>query len=338
MITLKDLAKELNVSISTVSKALNNSYEISEDTIAKVKELAKKYNYKPNKAALSLKKSKTRTIGVVLPNILNPFFARSLHSIEQEASKHDYSIITCISNESIDKEKKSIELLTDGSVDGFLISVAEETQTSGEVEHLEELMLYNRLPVVMFDRFIKSIDCDKVIIDDLKAVYEATNYLISEGRKKIILLDSLTGLNVGKLRVDGYKKAIEESNSYKNAPIIFEVTNDANVDDSIEKIMSAHKDIDAIIAIDNVLGVVALNIARKFNISMPSELSIIGFSGKNVVVFTNPKLTTISQHTEEIGKRALQLLIDRIEKKDVSENKTLVIDTNLIHRETTKYK
>ncbi len=337
MVTLKDLAKELNVSVSTVSKALNNSYEISEETIAKVKDLAKKYNYKPNKAALSLKKSKTKTIGVIIPNILNPFFARSLHSIEEEASKHDYSIITCISNESIKKEKKSIELLTDGSVDGFLISVSEETQTTNEIAHLKEVIDSN-IPMVMYDRFVKSIDCDKVIIDDYKAVFDATNYLISEGRKKIVLLDSLTGLNVGKLRVEGYNQAILESKLYDQKPIVFEISNDAEVDNNVEKIISQNKNIDAIIAIDNTLGVVALNIAKKENKKIPEDISIIGFSGKNIIVFTNPKLTTISQHTEEIGKRALELLINRIEKKDESQLKTVIIDTNLVHRQTTKYK
>ena len=337
MVTLKDLAKELNVSVSTVSKALNNSYEISEETIAKVKDLAKKYNYKPNKAALSLKKSKTKTIGVIIPNILNPFFARSLHSIEEEASKHDYSIITCISNESIKKEKKSIELLTDGSVDGFLISVSEETQTTNEIAHLKEVIDSN-IPMVMYDRFVKSINCDKVIIDDYKAVFDTTNYLISEGRKKIVLLDSLTGLNVGKLRVEGYNQAVLESKLYDRKPIVFEISNDAEVDDNVEKIINQNKDIDAIIAIDNTLGVVALNIAKKENKKIPEDISIIGFSGKNIIVFTNPKLTTISQHTEEIGKRALELLINRIEKKDESQLKTAIIDTSLIHRQTTKYK
>ena len=337
MVTLKDLAKELNVSVSTVSKALNNSYEISENTIAKVKNLAKKYNYKPNKAALSLKKSKTKTIGVIIPNILNPFFARSLHSIEKEASKHDYSVITCISNETIKKEKKSIELLTDGSVDGFLISVSEETQMTNETAHLKEV-LDSDIPMVMYDRFVKSIDCDKVIIDDYKAVFNATNYLISEGRKKIILLDSLTGLNVGKLRVDGYKHAIVESKLYKQKPIVFEISNEEDVDISVERIIKKNKDIDAIIAIDNTLGVVALNIIKKENKKIPEDISIIGFSGKNIIVFTNPKLTPISQHTEEIGRKALELLINRIEKKEASQLKTITIDTTLIHRQTTKYK
>lgn len=336
MITLKDLAKELNISVSTVSKALNDSYEISEDTTAKVKELAKKYNYKRNKAALSLKRSKTRTIGVIIPNILNPFFARSLHSIEEEASKHDYSIITCISNELLKKEKKSIELLTDGSVDGFLISVAEETQRKQEIVHLEEV-IRDEIPMVMFDRSIKSIECDKVITDDYTSLFDATNYLIREGRKHIVLLNSLQGLNVGELRVKGYRAAVIESQVYKGEPIIEEIENDDNVEENLQRIFIKHKEADAIIAIDNTLGAIALNVLRNYGKQVPKEVSVIGFSGKNIIVFTDPKLTTISQHSEQIGQVAVRRLIERIEEQTKEEAKTIVINTELQHRETTKY-
>ncbi|CAM1342305.1 LacI family DNA-binding transcriptional regulator [Tenacibaculum amylolyticum] len=338
MITLKDLAKELKVSVSTVSKALNDSYEISEDTIAKVKELAKKHNYKPNKAALSLKKNKTRTIGVILPNILNPFFARSLHSIEEEASKHNYSIITCISNESLEKEKKSISLLTDGSVDGFLISVAEETQKSEEIVHLEEVLSYD-IPMVMFDRSMKKIVCDKVIIDDFMAVYDATNHLIEEGRKKIVLLNALSGLNVGELRVNGYKTAITEATDYREKPIVINIAVDADVDQQLEEVFETYKDIDAVLAIDNTLGAVALNTIKNRELNIPEEISVIGFSGKNIIVFTHPKLTTISQHSEEIGRKALEVLITKIEKENYENtaHTTTIINTKLEHRETTKH-
>ena len=336
MITLKDLAKELNVSVSTVSKALNNSYEISQETIEKVQALATKYNYKPNRAALSLKNSKTKTIGVIIPNILNPFFARSLHGIEQEASKRGYSIITCISNESVDKEKKSIELLNNGSVDGFIISVAEETQSENCVSHLNAV-IDSKIPVVMFDRFMKSVDCDKVIIDDHEAIYDAANHLIQEGRKKIVLLNSLSNLNVGKLRVKGYTDAIIDSKLYKEDPIIFEVPNDNRSEERIEQILKEDVSIDGIIAIDNTLGVVALNIAKKCGYSIPNDISVIGFSGKNIIVFTYPKLTTITQSSEKIGRKAVELILDKIEKPEHLEKKTVIISTKLEHRETTKY-
>ena len=137
MITLKDLAATLGVSVSTVSKALKDSPEISKDTIARVKEIAKELNYRPNTLALSLKNRKTKTIGVIIPDILNAFFARILYGIEQESTALGYNIITCLSNESFEKENNSLHLLANGSVDGFIMSIAEETQSNGEVKHLK---------------------------------------------------------------------------------------------------------------------------------------------------------------------------------------------------------
>ena len=335
MITLKDLAKELKLSISTVSKALNDSYEISKATKLKVKELAYKRNYKPNKAAVSLRKNKTKTIGVIIPNILNPFFARLLHNVEKGASKYDYNIITCISNESLDKEKKSLELLTDGSVDGILIAVAKETQKLNKTEHLADV-IDKRIPMVMFDRFVDYIECDKVITGDYKAVFDATNHLIREGRKNIILLDSLKGLNVGKLSVNGYIDSVNESLIYKQKPRVIEIQNDDELDISLIKFLEKEKNVDGIIAIDNTIGAVAINVLKSKGKKIPEEVSIIGFSSKHIIVFTNPKLSTIAQQSRKIAKESLKILIERIEKNKVNKPKTIIINSKLEHRETTK--
>ena len=333
MVTLKDLAKELKLSVSTVSKALNDSYEISEVTREKVKKLARKKNYKPNKAAVSLRKNKTKTIGVIIPNILNPFYGRLLHNVEKGASKYDYNIITCISNESLDKEKKSLELL-DGSVDGILIAVAKETQTLNDASHLKEVA-DNKVPMVMFDRFIDAIKCDKVITDDYKAVFDATNYFLRQGRKHIVLLNSLSGLNVGKLRVNGYVDAIEQSVIYKQKPKVVEIANDDQIDVNLSKYIKKEKTIDAIIAIDNTLGPVALNVLKNNGRKIPKEVSVIGFSSKHIIVFTDPKLSTIAQQSRKIAKESLRTLIDRIEERNTKEPKTIIINSKLEHREST---
>lgn len=166
-ITLKELAKLLNVSVSTVSKALNDSPEISPKTAERVKELAKLHNYKPNPVAVNLKKSKTGTVGVVIPNISNSFFARVLSGIEAEAQKYDLQVITYISNESYGREKQICDLLTAGFVDGVLIAVSEETQRKRDYDHLFNLVEYD-IPVVMYDRINVSIPADKVGVDDEK--------------------------------------------------------------------------------------------------------------------------------------------------------------------------
>ncbi len=334
MVTLKQLAEQLNVSVSTVSKALHDSDEISPETVKRVKALAKHLNYQPNKMAISLKSSKTKSIGVIIPNVLNHFFAKVLYAIEKEASSKGYDIIICISNESFTKELQSLEVLGNGSVDGFIISIAEETQTKGKTDHFNSI-LQQQLPIVMFDRVANDVDCDKVIIDDFGSVHKATTHLINEGRKKIALFTGIDELSVGKLRSEGYVKALEDSKAYTGKPLIIKYDEEEGFDDYIEEILKSNPDIDGIISADNTSGVIALNKALKLGYKIPGQISIIGFSDDNVLKFTDPKLSTISQHAVDIGKTSVRILIDRINKVSTA-SKTKVIKTDLILRNTTK--
>ncbi|MEN3323276.1 LacI family DNA-binding transcriptional regulator [Mariniflexile soesokkakense] len=333
MVTLKQLAKELNVSISTVSKALNNSEEIGEETVKRVKELAELYNYKPNKVALSLKQSKTKTIGVIIPDILNHFLAKVLFGIEREASKYGYNIITCISNESLEQEKESLRLLANGSVDGFILSLAEETQVKNEIEHFKKTISQG-LPIVMFDRVAHDVLCDKVIVDDFDATYNATKNLLLEKRKNIAFISTLDGLSVGKLRERGYKKAILENNAYE--PIVLKIK---KKDDQQKKIMSFFKKnttIDGVVAADSASGIIAINTAVKLGLKVPKNISVIGFASKSDSYHTIPKLTTIRQHAKEIGANAAQLLINRLQNKSGDiDVKTKIVKTTLIKSKST---
>ncbi|WP_452224290.1 LacI family DNA-binding transcriptional regulator [Lacinutrix chionoecetis] len=334
MITLKALAEKLDVSISTVSKALNGSSEIGEKTIARVKEAAELYNYKPNRVALSLKNSKTKTIGVIIPNILNHFFAKVLCGIERESAKQGYNIITCLSNELYDKEANSLQLLENGSVDGFIMSIAEETQKTNKTEHLKSILDQN-IPVLMFDRVLDTIKCDKVIINDFQAAYNATNHLIKEGRKNIVLINNIDELSVGKLRAKGCFKAIEDATHKTSTLTEIKVEKIADLEAEIEKLFNNNKDIDGIIAIDNISGVVALNEAKKQGYNIPKEISIIGFSDDNVLPFTNPKLSTVTQHSDAIGEASVRLMVKRLESKEPIEAHTKTIDFSLNLRGTT---
>ncbi|MBR9914441.1 MAG: LacI family transcriptional regulator [Algicola sp.] len=335
MVTLKQLAEQLNVSVSTVSKALHDSDEISPDTIERVKSLAKLLNYKPNKLAVSLKSSKTNTIGVIIPNILNHFFAKALYAIEKEASDKGYNIITCVSNELQSKEIESLQLLSNGSVDGFIMSIAEETQVANDFDHIN-LLAQQNIPVVLFDRVSENIACDKVIIDDFGAAYEATKHLLSEGRKNIVLFSDIEDLSVGKLRTNGYTKALSDADDYGRQPKTIILKSDDAIEAVIEKTLQDDDTIDGIVAVDNVSGVIALHKALKLGRNIPEDLSVIGFSDENILKFTNPKLSTVSQHTLEIGKNAVALLIDRINNKGVSQPITKTIRTNLVLRGTTR--
>jgi LacI family transcriptional regulator len=333
MVTLKQLAKELNVSISTVSKALNNSEEIGEETVRRVKELAELYNYKPNKVALSLKQNKTKTIGVIIPDILNHFLAKVLFGIEREAAKYGYNIITCISNESLQQEKESLHLLANGSVDGFILSVAEETQVKNEIEHFKKTISQG-LPIVMFDRVAHDVLCDKVIVDDFEATYNATKSLQLEKRKNIAFISTIDGLSVGKLRERGYNKAILESTDLQ--PLILKIKKKDDQQKKIIALFKKDKTIDGVIAADSSSGIIAINAAIKFGLKVPKDISVIGFASKTDSSHSIPKLTTIRQHAKEIGAFAAQLLINRLLNKGVEEDvKTKIVKTTLVKNKST---
>ena len=333
MVTLKQLAKELNVSISTVSKALNNSEEIGEETVKRVKELAALYNYKPNKVALSLKQNKTKTIGVIIPDILNHFLSKVLFSIEREATKHGYNIITCISNESLEKEKESLQLLANGSVDGFILSVAQETQVKNEIEHFKNT-INNGLPIVMFDRVAHDVMCDKVIVDDFEATYNATKQLIAEKRKHITFISDIDDLSVGKLRERGYKKALEEHTSQE--PHILHLNKNDDHQKKIKKFFKKNKGIDGVIAADSSSGVISINTAVHLGLKIPKDISVVGFSSKSVSNLSIPKLTTIRQHAKEIGTSAAQLLIQRLQNTAEEDIKTKIVKTSFVQTKSIK--
>lgn len=334
--TLKQIAKELNVSVSTVSKALNDSPEISELTKIKIKEYAKLKNYKPNVIGLNLKNRKTKTIGVIIPNILNSFFAKVFSGIEKIADKKGYNVIMCISNESLEKEAHTLEMLSNGTIDGFILSVSEEAQKLHEYNHFKEI-INDGTPIVMFDRIAEGVDCDKVVVDDFDSALNSTQHLIDLGCKNIALFSSVDNLSVGKLRVDGYLKALADNNIPVNENLIIRTDSEDDLKDKIENIFDNNK-IDGIFALEENDSVAALRIAIKKGFKVPEEISIIGFAdGILASRRLSPSLTTVSQHGIEIGEVAAKLLIDRLESKE--ENlpyETVVIKTKLKERESTR--
>lgn len=336
--TLKQIAKELNVSVSTVSKALNDSPEISEQTKIKIKEYAKLKNYKPNVIGLNLKNRKTKTIGVIIPNILNLFFAKVFSGIEKIAEKKGYHVIMCISNESLEKEVHTLEMLSNGTIDGFILSVSEEAQKLHEYNHFKEI-INDGTPIVMFDRIAEGVECDKVIVDDFDSALNSTQYLINLGCRNIALFSSVDNLSVGKLRAEGYLKALENNNIPINENLIVRTDSESDLKDKIKTVFSNNR-IDGIFALDENDSVAALKIGLKRGYKIPQELSIIGFAdGILASRRLSPSLTTVSQHGIEIGEVAAKLLIERLESAE--ENlpyETVVIKTKLKERESTKKK
>ena len=336
--TLKELAKELGVSTSTVSKALSNSPEISELTKIKIKEFAQLKNYKPNSIAKNLKNQRSYTIGVILPNILNPFFAKVFSGIELYANEKGYNLITCTSNESIEKEKQMLEMLDNGAIDGFILALAEETQKENNFTHIYNV-LRDGTPIVLFDRIAPELKCDKVIVDDFDSAVDATQYLIDTNCKKIALFSSINNLSVGKLREIGYKEALKNNNIAFDSSISLLMDADFGFDEKMGQLILDKKP-DAIFAVDEYAAVTAMKFCLKNGFHVPNDISIIGFADGLWSRRMTPSLSTVSQHAPEIGQKTAELIIKRIEEiQDYESEKifeTVVIKTELRKRDSVR--
>lgn len=323
----------LNISVSSVSKALSNSPEISEATKKKVRQLAKEKNYVPNMLAVSLKSQKTNTLGVIIPNIRDEFFAMVLDGIEREASKRGYKVVICISNESFKKEKDSLNTLINGSVDGILISLSKETQQKKSYGHLEALV-NQHYEMVMFDRTCEAIDCDKVIIDDLKGAFHATERLLTSGCKNITFLSTIYETNVGNIREKGYREAITTKTSH-GLPVVLNIKNYEEFEVRLTEHIKTHKT-NAILAADELSAIYTMQTVQMHGYVIPDDISIVGFTNGSLAKSSLPSLTTVSQHAENIGKTAVQTIIKRIEKTYTGKPRRKIIKTELIERNSTK--
>ncbi|WP_430928037.1 LacI family DNA-binding transcriptional regulator [Polaribacter marinivivus] len=334
-LTIKDIAKEFNVSISTVSKALNDSYEISNSTKEKIQKYAKEHNYKPNFNALSLKNRSTKTIGVIIPTMLNYFFAQVFKGIEKTALEKGYKVITCISNQSYDKEIEIIEMLSNGSIDGFLLSLAKETELNNNFNHFKD-SINNGTPIVMFDRVAQSIECDKVITDDLEGASNTVEFLYKKGHKKIAFVSTISDLHIGKQRLLGYKKGLEKMGLPFNEDLVLNIVErDYKKYKNIVRPFIKTNDVDAVITTGESVAVSVMKAVKKNGKKIPKDVAVIAFSNGILARHSSPKMTTISQHGETMGQTAAEILIDKLENK-TKEVVTKVIKTDLVIRDSTR--
>lgn len=333
-LTLKEIAQIFNVSISTVSKAINDSHEISGELKEKIQRFAKENKYRPNKLALNLRQRKTKTIGVVVPNILNYFFTQVFSGIEKVADREGYNLLSCISDESYEKEVRTLGFLGGGTVDGLIISMAEETQYKNRLDHFQHL-LDEQLPLVMFDRVSDEILCDKVIVDDFEAGYKTTKYFLNLGCRTVAVITTIDHSSVGKLRVNGYKNALQEAGIPYDDRLILRI----GKKDDLEVLMSFllnYGQIDGIMALDEITAVEVLRIIKARGYRVPEDISVIGFTNGKLSRYVTPALTAVSQHGTYLGETAAKLLIERIENKLPTVRTTKLIKTSLIVRDSTK--
>lgn len=333
-ITLKEIAQFFDVSISTVSKAINDSHEISRELKFKIQTYAKEHKYRPNKVALSLLQKKTKTIGVVVPNILNYFFTQVFSGIEKVANERGYILLSCISDESYEKEVATLEFLGGGTVDGLIVSMAEETQFKNQLGHFQNI-LDEQVPLVMFDRVSDEILCDKVVVDDFEAGYKTTKYFLNLGCKTVALVSAIDHSSVGRLRVDGYKKALKEADIPYDDQLILRVGKKDDLE-VLLTFMLNYKPIDGIMALDEITAVEVLRLIKARGYRVPEDISVVGFTNGKLSRYVTPALTAVSQHGTFIGETAAKVLIERIESNKTYESTTQVIKTSLIVRDSTK--
>lgn len=334
--TLKDIAKALNVSVSTVSKALHDIPEISEETRLLIQNYAKEKNYRPNFNALSLKNKRSKSIGVIIPNMLNYFYAQVLKGIETEAAKSGYRIISCISNESYAKEVEIIDMLSTGSIDGFLLAISKETESNGKFDHFENTMKYG-FPIVMFDRVSEVVDCDKIIIDDLNAAADAVSYLVGQGCKRIAFVSPFDKVSVGKLRFEGYKKGLEINNLPYNEALVVNTTETdyKKYDKMIAPLFN--EPFDGLISTNEASAIATMKLANQKGYEIPRDIAVMSFSNGVLARHSNPRLTCVSQHGEIMGAAAAKKLIDKLEEREAANAFTTeVIATDIVVRNSTR--
>ncbi|MEN1784045.1 MAG: LacI family DNA-binding transcriptional regulator [Bacteroidota bacterium] len=333
-ITLKHIAKELEVSVSTVSKALKDYDEISKDTREKVQAFAKLYNYKPNNIALSLKNKRTKNIGVLIPDIVHHFFTTVIWGIENYANGKGYNVIVCLSDESFEKEVINMEMLANGSIDGFIMSLSAGTEAKKDINHLQEVT-ERGIPLVLFDRVTDDIDCDKVVIDDVLAGYIATKKLLEEGRRKIALLTTEDFFSVSRNRNLGYQKALQDFGMELNTDYMLRLeytdVNEQIISDFLDRVQP-----DAVLSVNEVFGICGLRILQRKGLVVPDDVSVIGFTDGLLGRYANPSLTCIAQHGQKMGEIAAKMLIDRLENDQAEVPfRTQILKPTLIERETT---
>ncbi|WP_158974524.1 LacI family DNA-binding transcriptional regulator [Cellulophaga sp. L1A9] len=334
-ITLKHIARELEVSISTVSKALKNSEEISRDTKEKIQAFAKLYNYKPNNIAISLKNKSTKNIAVIIPDIVHHFFTTVFHGIEKIANEKGYNVILCVSDESFDKEVINMEILANGSVDGFIMSLSSETQLKNDYNHLKELTEQG-IPLVLFDRVTDQVACDKVLINDRDGAYRSVKKLIENGKKRIALVATEDYLSVSKERADGYFQALKEFNIEVEENLILKLPSMSSVEGNAMESFLKNEKVDAVLCVNEIYAIHGMRIAQKLGFKIPQDIEFIGFTDGILSKFSNPTLTAVAQHGEKMGEIAAEMLIEKIESdNEVETYRTEILEPTIMEREST---
>ena len=332
--TIYDLAKELGISPSYVSKALSNHHSVSEVIRQRVKEKAEQLNYNHNSRAANLRRGQSKTIGVVVPHINQNFFSDVISGIEEVCFANNHSLVICQSHESYEKEGKAIETLIQQNVDCILISNAEETTGA---DHLRQIV-QNKIPIIQFDRCLESFDSFKVINDNREVSYKAVKSLINEGYRNIAFLGGPLAVNVFHERKEGFIAAIAEA----ELPIPYNYIVDNVLTRERGKaaalsLLGFSNPPDAIFTVSDHQSLGVLDAAALLNIRIPDELGVFGFADESFTQLVTPSLSTIDQHSLEIGRKAAELYFERIyQQKHPPRTETIVVASDIRIRQSSR--
>jgi LacI family transcriptional regulator len=333
---LKQLAKELNLSISTVSKALRDSHEIGISTKSTVLAKAKELNYQVNPFASSLRKQKSNTIAVVIPEVVNGFFGRVINGVESIAQEKGYHVLIYLTHENMQKEVAISQLLQNGRVDGIMMSLSEQTT---DTTHLEALKA-KEIPLVFFDRIPEHIDSPKVTTDDVNCGIVATEHLIENGCKRIAYLSMSQNLSISHTRLSGYLEALKRNKMKEdNSLIVYCTGEEEQKSDSVRKLLKRKNRPDGIFASVEKLAITTYEMCGELGLKIPEDIKIITLSNSYMAGLLNPSLTTIIQPAYEIGREAAAILFKMVEKRrhHFLLERT-VLNSKLVARNSTKSK
>ena len=329
--TIKDIARELGISPSTVSRALKDHPDISPDTKRLVNELALKLRYKPNAIALSLKNRRSNVVGVIIPEIVHFFFSSVISGIQDVASKNGYNIMVSQTNELYENEVAAVIAFMDGRIDGLLVSVAKETSDYDHFRKLEE----EGIPIVFFDRTIEDYESDYVVIDDFGGAYSAVEHLIKTGKRRIAHFSGPQNRLIGKNRFNGYKQALDDYGIELDEDLVISADNFYTGIHGVNMLVDQGTNFDAIFTVNDftAIGVIKTLKARGFNV--PEQVAVVGFGDEDIAHMFDPMLTTISQPGDVMGRRSMELLMRKIKTDNWIEHETIVLNTNLVIRNST---
>jgi LacI family transcriptional regulator len=331
-VTLKDIAKELGISPSTVSKALKGHPDICAATKLAVRELVEKWNYKPDLIALSLKSGLSKTIGVIIPEIVHYFFSTVISGIEDLAYDSGYHVMFCQSSELYAREVKAVEALLSCRVDGILVSVSKVTN---DFEHFRKIQNAG-IPLVFFDRICDEIDTDRVIVDDESGAYEAVKHLINIGCENIVHLSGPQNLNIGRGRKEGYIRALKEHNKLVHEKNIIKCDTIEEARIVIPGLLNGKNRPDGIFAVNDLTAAETMKIIKQHGLTVPRDIALVGFNNEMISDLTDPTLSSVEQHGYLIGREAVKMLIERVEKKHDLPSQTKIIKTELVIKGSSK--